>query len=46
MSYLTLVMAMFGSEMHFVEVRVCFGAVWTAGIRNADPVLVDLQRFF
>ena len=36
---------MFGSEMHFVEVGFCFGAVCMAGIRDADPVLVDLQWF-
>ena len=32
--------------MHFVEVRVPFGAVCMAGIRNADPVLADLQRIY
>ena len=29
---------------HFVEVRVCFGGFCMAGIRNAGPVLADLQR--
>ena len=39
-------MVMFGSEMHFVEVGFCFGAVWMQGIGNGDPVLADLQRFW
>ena len=41
--YSSLKMVMVSITMHFVEVRVNFGAVCMAGIGNADAVLPDLQ---